>query len=88
MKVTLFPQKKKELEQMNDFNRESRMCNRTKAVLLSSEGSRKSIIYQARHINDYLLSEKLKSEIGGVQSKISATQTMHLIEHFSEKTYF
>ncbi|HIF9499501.1 TPA: IS630 family transposase, partial [Photobacterium damselae] len=41
----------------------------------------------ARHLSDYVLSEKLKPENGGSQSKLSAIQTMHLIEHLTEKTY-
>ena len=41
----------------------------------------------ARHLSDYVLSEKLKPENGGSQSKLSATQTMQLIEHLTEKTY-
>lgn len=40
-----------------------------------------------RYLSDYILSEKLKPENGGSQSKLSATQTMHLIEHLTEKTY-
>ncbi|NMR95803.1 winged helix-turn-helix domain-containing protein, partial [Vibrio parahaemolyticus] len=42
----------------------------------------------ARHLSDYVLSEKLKPENGGSQSRLSAEQTMQLIEHLSEKTYF
>lgn len=42
----------------------------------------------ARHINDYLQSEKLKPENGGSQSRMPASQTTQLIEHLTEKTYF
>ncbi|KOO12736.1 hypothetical protein AKJ18_22275 [Vibrio xuii] len=42
----------------------------------------------ARHLSDYVFSEKLKPENGGSQSRLSATQTMLLIEHLTEKTYF
>ncbi|MDA0146757.1 IS630 family transposase, partial [Vibrio sp. RW] len=38
MKVMLSPQKKQELEQMHDSARDSRVCDRIKAVLLASEG--------------------------------------------------
>ncbi len=31
---------------------------------------------------------ELKPENGGSQSRLSATQTMELIEHLTEKTYF
>ena len=34
-----------------------------------------------------MLSKKLKSENGGSQSKLSAIQTTHLIEHLPETTY-
>jgi hypothetical protein len=33
----------------------------------------------ARHLSDYILSEKLKPENGGSQSRLSAVQTMQLI---------
>jgi transposase len=97
MKVTLSPQKKQELEQMHDSARDSRVCDRIKAVLLASEGWSNAMISQAlrihettvaRHINDYLQSEKLKPENGGSQSRMSAIQTMQLIEHLVEHTYF
>lgn len=96
MKITLTPQQKLQLEQMHGSTRDSRVCDRIKAILLASEGWSQTIISQAlrihestvaRHLNDYVLSEKLKPENGGSQSKLSATQTMHLIEHLTEKTY-
>ena len=67
-----------------------------KGCLLASEDWSQTIISQAlrihestvaRHLCDYALSEKLKPENGRRQSKLSATQTMHLIEHLTEKTY-
>lgn len=97
MKVTLSRQKKQELEQMHDSARDSRVCDRIKAVLLASEGWSNVMISQAlrihettvaRHINDYLQSEKLKPENGGSHSRMSAAQTMQLIEHLAENTYF
>ncbi|WP_375164884.1 IS630 family transposase, partial [Vibrio sp. D173a] len=96
MKITLTPQQKLQLEQMHDIERDSRVCDRIKAVLLASEDWSQAMISQAlrihestvaRHLSDYVLSEKLKPENGGSQSKLSATQTMHLIEHLTEKTY-
>ncbi|HFG1882368.1 TPA: IS630 family transposase, partial [Vibrio cholerae] len=85
------------LEQMHDSARDSRVCDRIKAVLLASEGWSNVMISQAlrihettvaRHINDYLQSEKLKPENGGSHSRMSAAQTMQLIEHLAENTYF
>ncbi|MDE1316074.1 IS630-like element ISVa15 family transposase [Vibrio aestuarianus] len=96
MKITLTPQQKLQLEQMHDIERDSRVCDRIKAVVLASEGWSQTMISQAlrihestvaRHLSDYVLSEKLKPENGGSQSKLSAIQTMHLIEHLTEKTY-
>jgi len=96
MKITLTPQQKQQLEHMHDTERDSRVCDRLKAVLLASEDWSQVMIAQAlrihestvaRHLNDYGLSEKLKPENGGSQSKLSASQTLHLIEHLTEKTY-
>ena len=39
------------------------------------------------HLSDYILSEKLKPENGGSQSKLSEAQTMQLIEHLTENAY-
>ena len=97
MKIELSNQKKKQLERMHDSARDGRVRDRIKAVLLASEGWTNAMISQAlrihettvtRHINDYLQSEKLTPENGGSQSKLDASQTMALIEHLSENTYF
>lgn len=97
MKIELSNQKKKQLERMHDSSRDRRVCDRIKAVLLASEGWSVSMISQAlrihqttvtRNINDYLQSEKLKPENGGSQSKLNADETMALIEHLAENTYF
>ncbi|EGQ8672068.1 helix-turn-helix domain-containing protein, partial [Vibrio cholerae] len=86
MKITLTPQQKLQLEEMHDSTRDGRVRDRIKAVLLASEGWSQAMISQAlrihestvaRHLSDYVLSEKLKPENGGSQSKLSATQTMH-----------
>jgi transposase len=97
MKIILTPQQKLQLEQMHDSTRDSRVCDRIKAVLLTSEGWSQSMISQAlrihestvaRHLSDYILSEKRKPENGGSQSRLSAVQTIQLIEHLAENTYF
>ncbi|WP_407072593.1 winged helix-turn-helix domain-containing protein [Photobacterium damselae] len=96
MKITLTSQQKLQLEEMYDFTRDGRVHDRIKAVLLVSEGWSQTMIAQAlrihestvaRHLNDYVLSEKLKPENGGSQSKLSAIQTMHLNERLTKKTY-
>ncbi|EMK0756594.1 IS630 family transposase [Vibrio rumoiensis] len=97
MNIELSNQKKKQLERMHDSSRDRRVCDRIKAVLLASEGWSVSMISQAlrihqttviRHINDYLQSEKLKPENGGSKSKLNAAETMALIEHLTDNTYF
>ena len=97
MNIELSNQKKKQLERMHDSSRDRRVCDRIKAVLLASEGWSVLMISQAlrihqttviRHINDYLQSEKLKPENGGSQSKLNAAETMALIEHLTDNTYF
>ncbi len=37
MKITLTPQQKLQLEQMHDIERDSRVCDRIKAVLLAGQ---------------------------------------------------
>ena len=97
MKIILTPQQKQQFEEMHDSTRDGRVRDRIKAVLLASEGWSQTMISQAlrihestvaHHLSAYVLSEKLKSENGGSQSRLSAEQTMQLIEHLDEKTYF
>ncbi len=97
MKMVLTPEQKQQLEQMHNTERDRRVCDSIKAVLLASEGWLPIMMSQAlrihestvvRHLNDYVLSEKLKPENGGSQSRLSDIQTMQLIEHLTEKTYF
>ena len=88
MKMVLTPEQKQQLEQMHNTERDRRVCDRIKAVLLASEGWSPTMISQAlrihestvaRHLSDYALSEKLKPENGGSQSLLSDTQTIQLI---------
>lgn len=71
------------LSQMHGIERDRRICDRIKIVLQASESWSQTMISQAlrihestvaRHLCDYVLSEKLKPENGGNQSKFSATQ--------------
>ncbi len=97
MKIVLTPEQKLQLEQMHDSNRDGRVRDRIKAVLLASESWSQVMISQAlrihestvaRHLRDYVLSEKLKPDNGGSQCRLSATQAMQLIEHLTKKTIF
>ncbi len=73
------------------------MYDRIKTILLAFEDWSFTMIYQAlrihetmavRHINGYLQSEKLRSENGGSQCKMSATHTISLIDYLAVNTYF
>jgi predicted ArsR family transcriptional regulator len=73
MKIILAPRQKPRLEEVHDSTRDGRVRDRIKAFLLASEGWIQSMISQAlrihestvaRHLSDYVLSEKLKSENG------------------------
>ncbi len=97
MQIILTPQQKQRLEEMHDSTRDGPVRDRITAVLLASEGWSQTMISQAlrihestvaRQLSDYVLSEKLQPENGGSQSRLSAGQTMRLIEHLAERTYF
>ncbi len=73
MKIILTPQQRQQLEKMYDSTRDGRVRDRIKAVLLASEGWSQTMISQAlrihestvaRHLSDYVPSEKLKPENG------------------------
>jgi transposase len=96
MKLILTPDQKKQLEAMHGKSRDKLVCDRIKAVLLTSEGWTTVMISQAlrihestvrNHLVDYSLSEKLKPENGGSESHLSAKQTSELIAHLTEQTY-
>ncbi len=84
-KITLTSEQKQQLEQMHDSTRDGRVRDRIKAVLLASECWSQVMISQAlrihestvaRHLTDYVLSEKLKLQNGGSQSRLSSAQTI------------
>jgi AraC-like DNA-binding protein len=61
MKITLTPQQKQQLEQMHDSTRDSRVCDRIKAVLLASEGWSQTMISQALRIHESTVARHLIS---------------------------
>ncbi len=84
-KITLTSEQKQQLEQMHDSTRDGRVRDRIKTVLLASESWSQAMISQAlrihestvaRHLTDYVLSEKLKLQNGGSQSRLSSAQTI------------
>lgn len=95
-KIILTNQQKNHLESLHENTRDSRICDRLKAVLLRSEGWSTSNISQAlrlhettiiRHINDYLEKEKLKPENGGSYRYLSPKQEEQVVQHLTDKTY-
>ena len=84
------------LEQQHKLERDSRVCDRIKAVLLSSEGWTQKQIAQAlrihettvqTHLSDYVLREKLKPGSGGSSGKLDKVQTGELIRHLEQNVY-
>jgi transposase len=93
MKITLTAEQKIALEMQHRQNRDRRICDRIRCVLLCSEGWSPVMIAQSqridettvrRHLNDWLNEEKLKPENGGSQSHLSETQTAELIAYLTD----
>lgn len=96
MKITLTAEEKKELEVSHRRERDSRISDRIKAVLLADEGWTQVEIAQALrissetvhdHLHDYTDSKKLKPENGGSNSKLNEQQTAELASHLESNTY-
>jgi len=97
MKISLTEAQKSALELQHKSERDKRVADRIKAVLLNSEGWTQRQIAQAlrihettvaEHLNDYLYLEgKLKPENGGSTSKLSFSETSELMAHLEDHTY-
>lgn len=96
MKIDLSPIEKQELETRHRKERDGRVRDRIKAVLLHSEGwSQVDIAKVLRvrvetihtHLEDYRNEKKLLPENGGSESKLDQIQTDELIKHLEEHTY-
>lgn len=96
MNIELSNTEKEQLEFQHRTERDSRVSDRIKAVLLYSEGWTQKQIAQALriryetvqdHINDYKKLKKLKPENGGSKPKLSRQQSELLIQHLEEHTY-
>lgn len=97
MKINLTLTQKAELEKQHKSERDGRIRDRIKAVLLCTEGWTQRQIAQAlrinestvaEHLNDYLYLEgKLKPENGGAISKLNYRQTSELMAHIEDNTY-
>src|SRR5476651_2151995 len=86
----------KELELQHSKERDRRVADRIKAVLLNAEGWTQMQIAQALriryetvqdHLDDYQNSKKLKPENGGSKSHLNSDQTSQLIRHLEANTY-
>ena len=96
MKIELENTEKEELESRHRKERDRRIADRIKAVLLNAEGWTQKQIAQALriryetvqdHLNDYRNEKKLKPENGGSQSHLTPPQTAELIHHLEVHTY-
>lgn len=94
--IYLSPEEKAQLEKRHRTERDSRVSDRIKAILLSSEGWSAMQISQALrihyetvldHLKDYTDKNKLKPENGGSRSKLNEIQAAELINHLEENTY-
>jgi transposase len=96
MKFKLIANEKKKLETQHRAERDGRVRDRIKAVLLKAEDWTNEAIGQAlrihpdtvaQHLQDWAQEKKLKPENGGSQSKLTEQQTRALEQHLQEKTY-
>ena len=96
MKINLTEEKRIKLEAQHKMERDGRIRDRIKAVLLANEGWAYKQIAQALrthyttvfgHLCDYLQEEKLKPNNGGSISKLNDQQTQELIAHLEENIF-
>lgn len=96
MKIELTKEEKQELETLHKGERDRRVADRIKAVLLFSEGWTQLQISQALrlrpetihdHLEDYRRSRKLKPANGGSTPHLSADQTEAVTSHLEANTY-
>lgn len=96
MKNFLNTEQKKELLNQHKKEKDKKVCDRIKAIILSDEGWTYRLISEAllideetvsRHVQDYNENEKLKGEAGGSKSNLTAKQSSELIKHVEESMY-
>ena len=96
MNIKLSSEQKTALEKQHKTERDRRIADRIKAVLLHVEGWTQNQIAQALrirpetvhdHLKDYQREEKLKPTNGGSKPKLSDDQTFSFIQHLEEHTY-
>ena len=96
MKQFLTESEKQTLKAKHKEERDKRVCDRIKAVLLHDKGWAYEQIAEALllndetvrlHIHDYLSSRKLKPENGGSSEKLTEVQRQQLLSHLEKHTY-
>ncbi|MBS0654561.1 MAG: IS630 family transposase [Verrucomicrobia bacterium] len=96
MKDFLTIEERNKLRLQHKQERDKRVCDRIKAVLLADKGWTFQQIAEvlllsdeavSQHLQGYLTSQKLKPENGGSVSKLDAEQTRSLLEHLQNHTY-
>jgi len=96
MQIELTANQKKELESRHKKERDRRIADRIKFILLYSEGWTQVDISQALricpetvhdHLKDLANSQKLKPENGGSQSRLTEEQTIAFVKHLEIHTY-
>ena len=96
MKNFLNKDERESLRAKHSRQRDRRVADRIKAVLLKDEGWTNKLIAKAlmldresirRQVQDYLKEKKLKPTNGGSKSKLDDTQSKQLIYHLEANTY-
>lgn len=89
-------QEEQELRALHRKERDRRICDRIKAILLSNQGWTYLMIAQAlmiddqtvsQHVSDYKKNKKLTSENGGSSSKLTEAETQALEAHLQTTLY-
>ena len=92
MKIHLTSKQRTALKILYKHNRDSRVRDRIRCILLADDGWSAATIATSllidettvrRHINDWLKEQKLASENGGSDSHLSEMQSAELIEYLT-----
>jgi len=96
MKSFLTDEERTSLQQQHRKERDKRICDRIKAVLLRDKGWTWMHIAEALllseealrlHLKEFEASRKLRPANGGSREKLSNQQSHQLIKHLEEHTY-
>ena len=96
MKNFLSREQREELLNQHKKEKDRKIGDRIKAIILSDEGWTYRLISEAllideetvsRHVQDYIAKEKLKGEAGGSKGNLTTEQSNELIKHIEESLY-